>query len=200
MVKHNNVIPNSHFHKKWQRRVKTWFDQPAKKVARRQHRKELVAKAAPRPVGYLRPVVHCQTQRYNMRVRAGRGFTLAELKAAGVARNDARSIGIAVDFRRRNKSQEALDANVARLRTYLDKVVWNEKKPTGSIDVAGKAVVTSVSRAFPVVATRPAAEFVTITDAMGKSSSRKGFAYKATRELHNQPILAGIRISKAREE
>lgn len=27
MVKHNNVLPNGHFHKKWQRRVRTWFDQ-----------------------------------------------------------------------------------------------------------------------------------------------------------------------------
>uniref|UniRef100_A0A7S0K896 60S ribosomal protein L13 n=2 Tax=Cafeteria roenbergensis TaxID=33653 RepID=A0A7S0K896_CAFRO len=195
MVKHNNVIPNSHFHKQWQRRVKTWFDQPAKKAARRQLRKEKAAKAAPRPVGFLRPAVHCQTARYNMRVRAGRGFTLAELKAAGVSRNDARTIGIAVDYRRRNKSQEALDANVARLRAYLDKVVWNKEKPTGKIDVAGKAVVGSIEAAFPVVAAKATPEFVTITDAM-----RSREAYKATRELHNEPILAGIRISKAREE
>ncbi len=27
MVKHNNIVPNAHFHKKWQRRVRTWFDQ-----------------------------------------------------------------------------------------------------------------------------------------------------------------------------
>jgi hypothetical protein len=27
MVKHNNVIPNAHFHKEWKNRVKTWFDQ-----------------------------------------------------------------------------------------------------------------------------------------------------------------------------
>ena len=28
MVKHNNVIPNQHFKKDWQRYVKTWFNQP----------------------------------------------------------------------------------------------------------------------------------------------------------------------------
>jgi len=27
MVRHNNVIPNQHFHKDWQNRVRTWFDQ-----------------------------------------------------------------------------------------------------------------------------------------------------------------------------
>lgn len=36
MVKHNNVIPNGHFKKKWQFRVRTWFNQPARKVRRRQ--------------------------------------------------------------------------------------------------------------------------------------------------------------------
>jgi len=35
MVKHNNVIPNQHFKKKWQFRVKTWFNQPARKLRRR---------------------------------------------------------------------------------------------------------------------------------------------------------------------
>jgi Ribosomal protein L13e len=35
MVKHNNEIPNQHFKKKWQFNVKTWFNQPARKVRRR---------------------------------------------------------------------------------------------------------------------------------------------------------------------
>merc|ERR1712137_490574 len=43
------------------------------------------AKMAPRPAsGPLRPMVHGQTQKYNLKVKAGRGFTLAELKAAGI--------------------------------------------------------------------------------------------------------------------
>ena len=81
MVKHNNVIPNGHFHKQWARRVKTWFDQPMKKKARRVARAEKAKAMAPRPAqGALRPAVHCQTIRYNRRVRAGRGFSLDELK------------------------------------------------------------------------------------------------------------------------
>jgi len=34
MVRHNNVIPNQHFKKKWQFYVKTWFNQPARKKRR----------------------------------------------------------------------------------------------------------------------------------------------------------------------
>merc|ERR1711907_755388 len=57
-MKHNNMIVNEHFRKYWQRYVKTWFDQPAKKKARRLARAKKAAAVAPRPVaGALRSVV-----------------------------------------------------------------------------------------------------------------------------------------------
>jgi hypothetical protein len=38
-------------------------------------------KIFPRPTaGPLRPIVHGQTQKYNMKLRAGKGFSLEELK------------------------------------------------------------------------------------------------------------------------
>jgi large subunit ribosomal protein L13e len=43
-----------------------------------------------------------------MKVRAGRGFSLDEIRAAGLHPKYARTIGISVDHRRRNKSTEAL--------------------------------------------------------------------------------------------
>ena len=55
--KHNNVIQNAHFKKDWQNRVKTWFDQPARKIRRKNTRKALAAKVAPRPTAKLRPIV-----------------------------------------------------------------------------------------------------------------------------------------------
>ena len=86
-VKHNNQLPKNHFHKDWQRRVKTWvcpklqyefvklttyhqFDQPGKKKSRRvaRSRKALATGAA--PLERLRPAVRCPTQRYNIRVRS----------------------------------------------------------------------------------------------------------------------------------
>ena len=80
-MKHNNVLPNAHFKKDWDKRVKTWFDQAGQKRRRRLLRKEKAAAIAPRPAcGLLRPVVHCTTQKYNMKTRMGRGFTLKELK------------------------------------------------------------------------------------------------------------------------
>ncbi|KAJ3117219.1 60S ribosomal protein L13 [Phlyctochytrium bullatum] len=129
MVKHNNVLPNAHFHKDWARRVKTWFDQPGAKKRRRIARLKKAAAIAPRPVdGLLRPAVRGQTVRYNHKLRAGRGFTLEELKAAGIRRKEALSIGIAVDHRRKNRSVEGLDANVARLNEYKSKLIVFPKK------------------------------------------------------------------------
>ena len=81
MGKGNNMIPNGHFHKDWQRFVRCWFNQPARKQRRRDKRKKKAAAIMPRPVaGPLRPIVHCPTFKYHTRVRAGRGFTLEELK------------------------------------------------------------------------------------------------------------------------
>jgi len=49
---------------------------------------------------------------------AGRGFTLAELREAKIGAKLARTIGIAVDPRRTNRSVSAFQKNVARLREY----------------------------------------------------------------------------------
>jgi len=79
--KGNNMIPNGHFHKDWQRFVKTWFNQPARKYRRRQTRIKKARAIAPRPAaGPLRPIVRCPTVRYHRKLRAGRGFTLDEIK------------------------------------------------------------------------------------------------------------------------
>ena len=80
MVKHNNRIPNVHFHKDWDTRVKCFFNGPAKKKKRRERRLQKAKRLAPRPVGRLRPIVRCPTQKYNMKQRLGRGFTPDELK------------------------------------------------------------------------------------------------------------------------
>ncbi len=79
-MRHNNVLPNAHLHKDWQRRVKTWFNQAGKKESRRIARAKKAALIAPRPLdGPLRPAVRCPTVKYNIKLRAGRGFTLDEL-------------------------------------------------------------------------------------------------------------------------
>merc|ERR1712100_40720 len=105
MVKHNNLLPNGHFKKFWQLRVRTWFDQAGQKKRRRLARKEKAQAVFPRPAaGALRPVVRAPTNKYNRKLRAGRGFTFAELAEAGISPAVTQTIGIAIDHRRKNKS------------------------------------------------------------------------------------------------
>merc|ERR1719512_657758 len=97
--------------------MRTWFDQAGRKKRRSQNRKAKAAKLA------LRPVVRPPTQRYNMKLRLGKGFTLDELKEAKIPVKLAPTIGIAVDHRRRNKCAESLKANVDRLKLYKSKLL-----------------------------------------------------------------------------
>lgn len=130
MVKHNNEIPNQHFHKVCQQdHIRTWFDQPARKHRRRAARQAKAAAIAPRPTaGLLRPAVHPPTIKYNYKLRSGRGFTFAELKEAGINKKQARSIGIAVDHRRRNHCTESLQLNAQRLKEYKSKLIVFPRK------------------------------------------------------------------------
>ena len=97
----------------------------------------------PRPTEALHPVVQCCGIMHNVYKRAGRGFSLAELKAAKISTLRARQLGIAVDTRRVNKNQQSLDANVARLQEYKNRLVIFKKdaKPE-EIKAAVQATVT----------------------------------------------------------
>lgn len=123
MPKHNNILPNIHLRKHWQKWVKTFFNQPGRKRARLEARRAKAAALFPRPVQNLRPVVASCTSRYSGKPRLGRGFSLDELKEAGISPSFARTIGIAVDHRRKNRSTEGLQKNVARLNAYKSKLV-----------------------------------------------------------------------------
>merc|ERR1712160_86947 len=84
---------------------------------------EKAKKLFPRPsAGLLRPIVRPPTQRYNMKLRLGKGFTLDELREAKIPVKKAITIGIAVDHRRRNRCAESLQANVDRLKVYMSKL------------------------------------------------------------------------------
>jgi len=132
-IRHNNQIANNHFHKSsWKSRVKTWFNQPARKARRHQNRVVKAKAVAPRPLKKFRPIVQCTTQKYNTKTRLGRGFTPDELKGAGMTVQYARTWGIMVDRRRRNKNAEGLQANIQRLKEYDSKLIKmpiNPSKP-----------------------------------------------------------------------
>lgn len=213
-IKHNNQIQKHHFHKHWQERVRVHFDQPGRKHRRREARLAKAAAVAPRPVDKLRPVVHCPTVKYNRRVRAGRGFTLAELKEAGIPKKLASTIGIAVDHRRVNYSKESLVANVARLKDYkarlilfprksgqfkkLDSSAEEVKAAKAAFAAEGKTegYATNVGATFPI-------KNASLEDAIShvkRDDLPKGeeAAYRRLREARSEARYAGIRAKRAK--
>jgi len=202
MVRHNNVVPNAHFRKDWQERVKTWFNQPARKLRRRNNRKEKAVRIFPRPVaGPLRPVVHPPTVRYNSKVRLGRGFTLEELKAAGVSRHEALSIGIAVDHRRTNKSDKSFKTNVQRLKEYKSKLVLFPKKQGAKLK-AGEASPEDQAKV-----TQAQGDVLPIRTSVSKLETVKlstldlnASAYTTLRKARSDARLVGIRKKRAEEK
>jgi len=191
MVKHNNIIPNIHCHKKYLQssrgplKVRINLNQATRKKARRLARAKKAALVAPRPLQLLRPVVHCPTQRYSAKQRIGRGFTLEEIKAAGISAAYARSVGIAVDARRSNHCQESLDRNVARLEEYKKNLVVLKKKSDAVPESTHKA-----GTIMPIV--KPADEIV-IQEVTGEMKEFK--AYTTIRVARQESRVAGYRIA-----
>lgn len=203
MVKHNNVIPNGHFHKDWQSYIRTWFNQPAKKIARRNHRVAKAAKLAPRPVNAFRPAVRCTTIRYNSRIRSGRGFTLDELKAAGLGRKEARSFGVAVDHRRKNRSEEAFNVNVDRLKRYKSKLVVFPRKPNSQKPKKGDATAeerqavsqTKSRRIVALPSQHPRLKARVITQ-----EERNRSVQQILRKAYSDAKLWGVREKRAKDK
>jgi large subunit ribosomal protein L13e len=198
-----NVIPNGHFRKDWKRFVRTWHNQPARHERRRNARLAKAAKLAPRPAsGPLRPIVHCQTIRYNTKVRAGRGFSHDELKAAGIYKKYAKTIGIAVDHRRRNKSAESVQVNAQRLKLYQSKMILfprklsQPKKGDSTAEEMKLAVQSKVADVLTIrQPTKRTVKARKVTDAEKKFSS-----FSMLRKVRADKNMWGLREKKAKEK
>ncbi|KAK3086089.1 hypothetical protein FSP39_013387 [Pinctada imbricata] len=199
--KRNNIIPNAHFRKDWQTRVKGWFNQPMRKKRRHETRVKKARRIAPRPVaGNLRPIVRCQTVKYNTKVRAGKGFTLEELKAAGIKKHAALTIGVSIDYRRKNKSVESLQQNVQRLKEYKSKLILFPKKQSkprknDATPEEIKLATQLTGRVMPVTQVFKPEKARKIT-----ADEQKFSAFTAIRQARANKRLQGYREKKAKEK
>lgn len=201
MVKGNHMISNGHFHKYWQRHIRTWFNQPARKVRRRDNRIKKAKAVFPRPAkGPIRPIVHCPSQRYNTKIRPGRGFTLSELKGAGLTKGFAQTIGIGVDPRRQSKSVESRQANIQRLKEYRSKLILfpihpNKKLRKGEATEEERKVATQLKGVvMPITNSKPKVTLAPITEKMKKYG-----AFEAVRQARLLARHAGARAKKAKD-
>ena len=172
--------------------------------------------------------MRCPTIKYNRRLRAGRGFTFAELKVwmsqrdllpasslhngvqeAGIPRKLAPTIGIAVDPRRQNISEESLAANVERLKTYKARLVLfprNPKSPKEGELSAKDAKqhrekghddkVARINEHFPILGNKATIEEGKVAD----YKSEEGGAYRKLRIARSDARLIGKRQKRAEKK
>jgi len=201
MVKGNNVIPNVHFRKYWQKHVRTWFNQAGRKKSRKIARDKRAAAAFPRPAGgNLRPLVHSPTQRYNVKLRIGRGFTLEELRVAGISASKARTIGIAVDKRRQNACEESLKVNADRLKEYMSKLLVFPRGGKAKQGDASKEQLKNVQQnkcktVLPVPKTRLRIKARAIT-----ADEKNASAYRILRVARQEKKNLGKKMKKEAEK
>jgi large subunit ribosomal protein L13e len=139
----------------------------------------------------------CFCLQYNLKQRSGRGFTLEELKEAGINKVMARTIGISVDHRRQNKSVESMQINVQRLKEYKSRlIVFPRKGGAKKGDATPEEVASAVQLVGDIVAAPKATSAVSygvVTDEM------KAFnAYSTLRGARNTAKLVGKRIKAAK--
>ncbi|KAL9940501.1 hypothetical protein V8E36_001206 [Tilletia maclaganii] len=199
----NNILHNNHFRKDWQRRVKVWFDQPGAKKRRRDARQAKAASLGLKPIKALRPAVRAPTLKYNTKLREGKGFTIEEIKAAGLGKKQARAIGVPVDHRRRNKSDESLKLNVERIKAYRERIVViparSKKNSSKKVDLSSIKTTRNTLAAFPLPSAVAAEAPRAIT-----AEEKEATAYRTLRDARAKHRSEGARIvreaKKAEEE
>jgi len=138
-------------------------------------------------------------------VRPGRGFSLVELKTAGIPRKLARTIGISVDPRRQNLSEESLKVNVERLQEYKKRLILfprrNGKTKSGDASAedvkAAKAGENLIKATIDVL---PIKNVVAFEE--GPIGNYKGEenAYKKLREARSEARLVGVRAKRNKDK
>mmetsp|Transcript_32996 Transcript_32996/g.64452 ORF Transcript_32996/g.64452 Transcript_32996/m.64452 type:complete len:231 (-) Transcript_32996:562-1254(-) len=152
MVKHNNTTKSGHFKKSWQKKVKTWFKSPSKKLKRRINRSEEKKRRYAKDliIKSFRPIVHCPTRIHNLRVKIGRGFSSNEILNSSVPVKICNSIGISIDKRRKNKKKNRF-FNEKRLENFFKKIDVKYKKTTTNIETVLKNLKKKEKAGFKVV-------------------------------------------------
>lgn len=209
MAKGNNILASSHLRKHWNKwhyvGVRCFFNKMAHKKIRKDKRAAKAAAVFPRPLGKLRPIVMGQTRRYSSKVKIGRGFSIAELKEAGLTMQFAQTVGIAVDHRRHNKNAETMAANVKRLNDYKAKLIlFPNKEGKGVVkkglihDSTADKLKNVEQNKSPSVFALPAKD--TTVETMAITKEMQNFkAYQKLRHERINKYYEGARVKKAKD-
>lgn len=124
-------------------------------------------------------------------------------KAAGIPRPLAPTIGIAVDHRRQNLSEESIARNVARLKEYQSRLVVLPRRSNApkkgevkASDLAGADTVRDVAATFPV----PVPQGFTEVAKSDMPKPIEGGAHRAYRMAWSNQRHQGAREKRVRDK
>jgi len=129
-----------------------------------------------------------------------------ELKEAKIPRKLAPTIGIPVDFRRQNLSQESLTLNVARLKAYRERLILfprksgQHKKLDSSKEElsAAKDGVKHLGRVLPIDTGTGLKHGLSEVAKGEMPESEEGGVYRKLRDLRSEARLVGVREKRAK--
>lgn len=131
----------------------------------------------------------------------GRGFSLEELKGAGLSADFARTIGISVDTRRTNKSVESLQRNVARLKNYRANLILFPKRAGKPVKGDSTEEELKLAQQLKGVVMPIKRSVISTEQPRVVTQEEKDFrAYNALRFARHQKRVAGPRAKKAKDE
>lgn len=117
----------------------------------------------------------------------------------------APTVGIAVDFRRQNLSEESLAINVARLKAYKERLIVFPRKgakhpkagDSKDIDLSKIQTVSSISASLPF---SPVGAGVTEIKKSDMPAPIEGGAFVALRKARSDARLVGVREKRAKDK
>ena len=182
------------------RQVKCYFNVNGHKTVRQEKRAQRAADRSPAPADLLRPTVKACTRRYSSKVRFGRGFSLEEVRAAGLTPAFARTVGIAVDHRRHGSNQME-EANIQRLTTYKANLVLfprvEGKAKKGEINDSTTRLDTPQNMEGRVIALPVVKKRVGIAALTKDLKSKK--VYRSIRQARIDRKYEGKRVKRAKD-
>lgn len=131
---------------------------------------------------------------------------MQEIKAVGLGVQFARSIGISVDHRRKNRCQESLNRNKERLTKYLNKLVLFPRDDKHPVTKAKTGIINDTPKENQKVdnsaEVNALPKLVKRVKPVGKvilDSLRKGQAFRTLRTEWAHQKSEGKRLKKERE-
>ena len=124
-------------------------------------------------------------------------------QAAGIPRQFAQTIGISVDGRRQNLSEEGLAANVARLKAYQERLILfprkagKPKKGDSPADLTKTETVSKVNATLPIEALASGFSEISKSDL---PAPHEGGAYRTLRLARADKRHAGKREKRAKDK